>query len=550
MSREDSDGFILASKTHQLPLADATRHPLADAFDAEAHRNKATKRILELEAEIVSLKISYNTASTPCRLPTEILTQIFITLKDASTPNDWIQITFVCHHWREVALDCTSLWTSLPMLSSEFSELALCRSKGMPLQVALPGPCRSYKRGYTDLVNRILSQTNRDRIQSLTLWTAACNEILSTFEGSAPLLEELVGKSGYEVSVCPSAPSLKVLHLESCRIPWSDLPLASTLTSIHLSNKGSGAGATDFTRPSTSDLSTSLQEMRRLQNLYLKGYLPHFQDAILSTGGVAVMPALQSLTLHDFADEIAGFFHAFQISAGTISIGVSTRSNGYLGYLKNSWETIGHKSIVETGVRSMEIIELPGFPRCARMGFKFTVPHPNQTPPEMVFKLYVTPPPTPGSTLHEIVSMVASHLDLNRTRALHLTTESPPDYLVDFPLLPELDTINLTRYKQALDGMVDIMERDDFGAQIESSNSECDTYPSKLSFPALKEIGLCDGIVRECLWDGATLTHLLEVLGRRPALNAIRRLNLCGWDSSSLKLNLPNVTLGTSMSSF
>ncbi|KAG6909766.1 hypothetical protein DXG01_015482 [Tephrocybe rancida] len=72
------------------------------------------RKIVELEALILSLKKTNNTISDPARLPDEILAEIFQWVaeddKSCSRPK-WIGVTYVCTHWRDVALRCASLWS-------------------------------------------------------------------------------------------------------------------------------------------------------------------------------------------------------------------------------------------------------------------------------------------------------------------------------------------------------------------------------------------------------------------------------------------------------
>ncbi|KAG6909767.1 hypothetical protein DXG01_015483 [Tephrocybe rancida] len=76
------------------------------------------RRIVELEALIHTLKKTINTISDPARLPDEILTEVFhwvaATEQDQSCSRPkWIDVTYVCSHWREVALRSSSLWSAI-----------------------------------------------------------------------------------------------------------------------------------------------------------------------------------------------------------------------------------------------------------------------------------------------------------------------------------------------------------------------------------------------------------------------------------------------------
>ncbi|TEB37109.1 hypothetical protein FA13DRAFT_1614958, partial [Coprinellus micaceus] len=84
-----------------------------------------------LKAEITALQGRHNAASLIGRLPPELLSHIFGML--SYTWTRWIRVTHVCRHWREVALDCTSLWSRITFSHNDFTQAKLARSKRHPL---------------------------------------------------------------------------------------------------------------------------------------------------------------------------------------------------------------------------------------------------------------------------------------------------------------------------------------------------------------------------------------------------------------------------------
>ncbi|KAF8559424.1 hypothetical protein OG21DRAFT_1368133, partial [Imleria badia] len=84
-----------------------------------------------------------NSPSFIFRLPIEILEIIFIHCardyytKDGRRPTptvpSWVNVSYVCCHWRNVALDCPTLWTYLFATSPRWTEELLARSKQAPL---------------------------------------------------------------------------------------------------------------------------------------------------------------------------------------------------------------------------------------------------------------------------------------------------------------------------------------------------------------------------------------------------------------------------------
>jgi hypothetical protein len=41
----------------------------------------------------------------------------------------WVNVSYVCRHWRNVALNCATLWTYLFVMSPRWTEELLARSK-------------------------------------------------------------------------------------------------------------------------------------------------------------------------------------------------------------------------------------------------------------------------------------------------------------------------------------------------------------------------------------------------------------------------------------
>ncbi|TEB30034.1 hypothetical protein FA13DRAFT_1689134, partial [Coprinellus micaceus] len=104
--------------------------------------DKIARRILELEDEFRALQNRYNVASPISRLPLETLADIFLALHAVCSGSSykrrqWVQITFVCKLWRSIALDCTSLWSDLPIINPTFTDAVLSRSNGAPISLKL-----------------------------------------------------------------------------------------------------------------------------------------------------------------------------------------------------------------------------------------------------------------------------------------------------------------------------------------------------------------------------------------------------------------------------
>ncbi|KAI0028752.1 hypothetical protein K488DRAFT_89434 [Vararia minispora EC-137] len=85
------------------------------------------------------------TSSPIIRLPTELLTEIFLYVRQECESGDeasdyeilpsWTIVTQVCSRWRLVALSFKLLWTKLPVGGSRWTRVALASSNPLPLDI-------------------------------------------------------------------------------------------------------------------------------------------------------------------------------------------------------------------------------------------------------------------------------------------------------------------------------------------------------------------------------------------------------------------------------
>jgi len=216
------------------------------------------------------------------RLPPELLENIFIhNARDSyvygkygnsmpAAPN-WANVSYVCRHWRDVALGCPSLWTYIPRTSQRWTQELLARSKNVPLKVyggIRPGdePSRMLS-----IVEQVLN--HMERIQTLYLHLPSLSQvrdsrILSKFLFScAPCLEYL-DLLGFEIIDGPGVsllhfegetPALRILKLADCSLPWYSFRL-NGLTVLELFDPRPQQTMTEFLivlrcMPSLVDLS-------------------------------------------------------------------------------------------------------------------------------------------------------------------------------------------------------------------------------------------------------------------------------------------------------
>ena len=175
-----------------------------------------------------NLRANRNSSLPIFRLPPEMLAIVFIHgprdyyeskcdhVEGASVPT-WVNVLYVCRHWRNIALNCPTLWTYPFHTSLRWTEVLLLRSKQAPLKISYTccegAPC---------VLDKLPEHI--ERIQDLCLNLPRLPAELSL---CAHHLEKL------EIKCCQSAripersvaitdgnkPPLHILKLDSCRVP-------------------------------------------------------------------------------------------------------------------------------------------------------------------------------------------------------------------------------------------------------------------------------------------------------------------------------------------
>ena len=172
-------------------------------------------------------------------LPPELLLQIFHICALEEPPwystqlLGWIGVSHVCHHWRQVALGDSSLWSTIsniPAITRWVSE-TLARARGAPLVI---DPVVKPSSGMLSTFPPHLSHTRELRLHNLSMNHAdvvreICSQeapVLEHFElgieGDSPAtIQELVGTAFFKLQ----APRLRTFTLSQvCCIPWSLIP--------------------------------------------------------------------------------------------------------------------------------------------------------------------------------------------------------------------------------------------------------------------------------------------------------------------------------------
>ncbi|KAI0045885.1 hypothetical protein FA95DRAFT_1560659 [Auriscalpium vulgare] len=218
------------------------------------------------------------------RFPTELLIQIFLCclqdkpLRDQRSSRlmlGWINITYVCQRWRDVALDCAHLWTHVSIgMGDAWVEEMLLRSGQKDLY--LDDLNSHYSEWSVPEVRRKgLIKQNAYRVRSIDMNPIQPEDIIKAFDQPVPRLEHMhlrdsVDMGGNSVQIL-NAPKLRHLKLDGLahRFSWTSSELHNLVT-LHLSSKGQGLAST-----SVGEVIDALHGMPLLESLVLHYCVPH-----------------------------------------------------------------------------------------------------------------------------------------------------------------------------------------------------------------------------------------------------------------------------------
>ena len=218
-----------------------------------------------------------NTFAPVNRIPPELLSLIpdhFETDNPFKIDKELINLTHVCHGWREIFISRASLWRFLDCANLDKTRVCIQRSRESPLEITLVAQLLGR---YSDAL--LLTIPHIGRLKALTLYgdSPSVLDLPKVFRSPAPLLEKL------EIKACDHRfaaienilfngdfSSLHELRLTrvATNLPWKDL---SNLTTF------------DFCQPipgtSMTRLLTFFERAPLLRNINLPNSLPDSSDA-------------------------------------------------------------------------------------------------------------------------------------------------------------------------------------------------------------------------------------------------------------------------------
>ncbi|TFK69730.1 hypothetical protein BDN72DRAFT_878254 [Pluteus cervinus] len=229
---------MLSSQCHQTP----DHH-----VDA---RRKIDEQITQLEAQLVSLRLSRNALAPIACLHTEILQEIFLFVHVSSDHEhkgkSSLLMTWVSHNWRELAHNTAALWSFIDFAHAEWITAAIGHTKNRGLEIDLD--CSWLPRRKLVPFARVCLD-NLPRTKNLTIVSTTYNEMTGlphsepnpAWVTPAPLLVKLHLQRTFLPSNVFSGTfqSLQFLHLSKCSFDWDTLPVSSSLKELAITDSRS-----------------------------------------------------------------------------------------------------------------------------------------------------------------------------------------------------------------------------------------------------------------------------------------------------------------------
>ncbi|EKM51923.1 uncharacterized protein PHACADRAFT_101677 [Phanerochaete carnosa HHB-10118-sp] len=228
------------------------------------------------EGQIVAAKRRLNELTPIGRLPSEMLAETFLHRSAGWSTGDqsWIEVSHVCHRWREIALDCPALWGHIYTHTSAWTRELLLRSKQAALDVIIS---ENDEINREDIIHLLVHHLHRMRSIN---WGLYYNPLdgsdlprVAPFLRSVTLHNDELDEYGPSTTPFDKIEALPLTHLELVCAPvsWTSNLFRPTLT--HLTFRL----PSDFPQPvdcNMSEVLGLLRSMPSLQILELANVLP------------------------------------------------------------------------------------------------------------------------------------------------------------------------------------------------------------------------------------------------------------------------------------
>ncbi|KAF9454343.1 hypothetical protein P691DRAFT_717836 [Macrolepiota fuliginosa MF-IS2] len=521
----------------------------------------------KLEVRIRSLRRRRNDLSSISILPPEVLSKVFIFVRDMSSDSyyrngqaQWIRnVGHICHHWRDVALCCPTLW-SVPLFTHpELAQEMVHRSKMAALTVR--STTGSWTPRLLDQIENVMTQISRIQTLHLTFGNQPdrLKTILTVLSQPAPLLESITltdatyhmynSQNSLPEDAFNDAPRLRSVELERLNFSWeSAIFKHSNVTILRLKNSRVVTNGTS----TIGQMMDALNNLHNLRILELNNSIP---SHVTSNGNEKTLKFkfLENLTVDTRAADFIPFLRCIRYPSNTI-LNLrcsSTKPEEYAAVLSLVGQALRPGPSAERGTprRSMvfRAAELllgdPGTTRVslyekrgsARWGFM------GRTRETALIDLHFEGDHTTSCLCDHVVKDVCNSFDLSSLRSLVLdwAFSYHQEHLIRecFGKLPKLNYIRVCRSVSDLllaiketppDGKVIPVEGSK-GTRSALSIGRChDTVPPVTTFPALKTLYIEGAEFRQSR-SPESMGNLVDMLMQRSEMNApIHKLLLEG----------------------
>ncbi|KAF5361797.1 hypothetical protein D9756_002367 [Leucocoprinus leucothites] len=320
--------------------------PYEIPFDGDEFTRAARETIdcdiNKLQEKIYSLRRDRNKLSSTSLLPPEVLSKIFIFIRDGVLSDtyhrgqlQWIRaIAHVCHHWREVSLDCPTLWSVLVFTRPDMAQEMMSRSKMAALTI------RSVTGSWTprllEQLENAMAQVSRIRVLHLVLAAHPdrLTNIFTSLSQPALLLEKVTlcdtsyppyhNQKGLPDNTFSDAPRLQNIDIDCLKFTWqASIFKHPTVTTLRLKN----ARVYPDEASTFGQMMDAFANMPNLRTLDLTSVIPAHTTAS-GNEGIVQLNFLENLSIDARAPECILFLRSLRYPPHT-KISLSSSSSNF-----------------------------------------------------------------------------------------------------------------------------------------------------------------------------------------------------------------------------